>query len=181
MVNILKDATQELFIAMSTRWIKNDGSLATGVSRKQILQKTDIKAEVLDDLIMQVKEKVDLLGLEVVEYTYESDLWYTLRSNYVAPNELNPEEEATLAVIIEFLEKQKDPTTANISLDKINDRLVKGKYFTNSSLDRSLRKLEYLGYINRKRKKISYKPRTLIEFSEISRKHIAEESSKLMF
>ena len=180
MADIIQEALQELFVALTTRWRKENGVLAIGVSRKQLLKAGSVEVEILDDLIKKLRENVANLGLELLEYLYEGEVWYAIRSTYVAPCELKSEEEAMLSVIIAHIESnpsdKKETPIANVK-----KKLVGGKYFSEYQFDRILRNLELYGYIERKRNSLVYSPRTLIELSQEARKHISEESARLIF
>ena len=88
MENIVEEALQELFIAITARWRKDDGTLAIGVTRSRLLKAGDIGPEVFDDLLDKLKKSIKSLGMELVEYLYEGDVWYSVRSAYVCPSEM---------------------------------------------------------------------------------------------
>jgi hypothetical protein len=174
--NIVQEALQELFIAITARWRNEQGNLCIGISRKKLLQAGNISFAVLEELIRKIKDQIKPLGLEFLEYIYEGEVWYTVHSTYVAPSELNSNEEAMLAVIISKLETKKDLTTT-----ELKKKLTTGDYFTLYQFDQILKNLEQLGYIKRNKQKIQYAPRNLIEFSPDDRKHIGMEAEWLIF
>lgn len=176
MDTIVQEALQELFIAITTRWRNEQGILCIGVSRKKLLQAGNISSAILDELLKQIKEQIEPLGLELIEYIYDSEVWYTIHSIYVAPSELNSKEEAMLATIISFIESKH---TVNIT--ELKKKLIAGEYFTVYQFEQTIKNLEQLGYIQRKKQKIQYGPRTLVEFSEDARKHIGKEAERLIF
>ncbi|NUM35637.1 MAG: hypothetical protein HUU50_13910 [Candidatus Brocadiae bacterium] len=180
MSDIIQEALQEIFVALTTRWRKENGVLAIGVSRKQLLKAGSIEPAVLEDLLKKLKENISSLGLELLEYLYEGESWYAIRSSYVAPADLKSEEEAVLAIIIAHIESIKE-SKKEAPLANIKKKLVGGKYFSEYQFDRILRNLEQSGYIERKKNNLAYSPRTLIELPEDARKHICEESSRLIF
>lgn len=177
----MEETLQELFLALSTRWRQKDDNLAIGMSQGKLLQALEIDKHDLEKLLQELKAKITFLGLELVEYLYKNELWYSIRANYCCPSEIKKEEEATLAIIIGSLEKMKNPSSAEVSTQQIKKKIVSGKYLSEYQFDRVIKNLEYLGYIKKGRKGVSYSPRTLIEFSEEARKHIAQESQKLIF
>jgi len=180
MKDILEEALQELFIAMTARWRREDGTLGIGVPKNKILKAGEITAEVMENLLQRLKEKMSSLGMEVIEYFYEGEIWYAVRSTYICPSELKSEEEATLAVIISAIESSSEvPKRADVEI--VKKKLLGGKYFTESQLERTLKQLEQAGYIQKRKQYILYSPRTLLEFSEEVRKHLVEEANRLIF
>lgn len=180
MKDIVEEALQELFIAITARWQREDGTLGIGVSRSQLTTAGEISSDVLDNLLDTLRKKLAELGVELLEYMYDGDIWYAVRSSYVCPSELRSEEEAMLALFISELESSSK-APSEILVKNCKQKLIGGKYFSEHQFDKIVRNLETLGYIKRKRSSILYGPRTLLEFSEESRKHIAEESHRLVF
>lgn len=176
--DILQEAMQELFIALTTRWRRDNGVLAIGVSKNKLLKAGNIQAGNLDELLQKLRARVADLGLELVEYLYQGESWYALRSTYVCPNELSSEEEAVLGVAIANIEANNGKP---VSVEQIKKKLLAGKYFSDYQLDQIVKHLEQLGYIEKKMKLVSYSPRTLLEFSGDARKHIAEQTQRLVF
>ncbi len=174
---ILEDAIQELFIALTTRWHQEDGVLAIGVPQSKLLKAGGIQAPALENLLKELREKVSSLGLDVIEYLYKGERWYAIRSNYVAPSELTEEEEAVLAYIMSHLENCGE-RKQQVQLSTIKKKMLAGDYLTETQFDRVLRQLEHLGYIERHKQFIQYSCRTLLEFNESARKHIAEEAKQ---
>ena len=124
-INIKEEGLEELFIALTTRWRKEDGKLGIGVPQKKLLKAGEINKSNLDILLADLKEYIKKLGLECIEYIYEGEVWYAIRSNYVAPVELESDEEAILAVIISLLEDTKQQ---KIGINTIKKKLILGKY-----------------------------------------------------
>ena len=180
MSDIIQEALQELFVALTTRWRKENGVLAIGVSRKQLLKAGSIESQVLEDLLKKLKENISSLGLELLEYIYEGEAWYAIRSTYVAPADLKSEEEAVLAVIIAHIESSTE-NKKEVPVANVKKKLVNGKYFSEYQFERILRNLEQSGYIERKKNNLLYSPRILIELPQEARKHICEESARLIF
>jgi hypothetical protein len=178
MSDIVQEALQELFIALTTRWRMDNGVLAIGISKGKLLKAGNIQTAALDDLLQKLRARVSDLGLELVEYLYAGESWYALRSTYVCPNELTNEEEAVLGVVIANIETNNGK---QVSLDNVKKKLLAGKYFSDYQLDQILKRLEQYGYLEKKQKMASYSPRTLLEFSADTRKHIAEQAQRLVF
>ena len=177
---VVDEALQELFMALITRWRKENGRLGIGVPKTKLLKAGAIKPDVLDDLLQKLRAKVGELGLEVVEYLYEGEPWYAVRSIYVCPTEMKEEEESFLALLIAQLEAAQAPQRG-VKEEPIKNRVVKNKYFTEHQFDRILKNLEQLGYVEKRQKRIYYLPRTLLEFSAETRKHIGEQAARLIF
>lgn len=184
MSNVMDEIVQELFAALTTRWRREDGRLAIGVTREKLLSVGDINQEILDNLLEKLKQHIQPLGMELVEYISQGEYWYAIRSVYACPAELKREEESTLAVCVALLEKKsgkgrkKEEQKAEVSA--LKRRLVKGQYFTEYQVDKHIKSLEYLGYIQRHQKYFSYGPRSLLELSPESRRHISEQTDRMI-
>ncbi|MHA1212561.1 MAG: hypothetical protein ACTSSH_08875, partial [Candidatus Heimdallarchaeota archaeon] len=83
----------QLFIAMSSRWRRQNGSLAFGVSKRQLRNKTGLALLELETKLEDFGKKVKRLGLELISYINDNEEWYCLRSIYVVPNELTLDEQ----------------------------------------------------------------------------------------
>jgi len=90
----------QLFIALSTWWYSAQMPVV-GVSRKELTQ--IIPANKLDELLEKLKEKLVELNLELVEYKFNRQHMYCLRSSVVAPSLLNEKEQSLLGVIIHHI------------------------------------------------------------------------------
>ena len=128
-------------------------------------------------MLADLKEYIKKLGLECIEYIYEGEIWYAIRSNYVAPVELEAEEEAILAVIISLIEDTKQQ---KIEINAIKKKLILGKYCSEYQIKNILNQLEQLAYIQKKKQIVSYGPRLLLELTENARKHIAQETKRII-
>ena len=126
-------------------------------------------------------KQIGKLGLEVVDYYYEREHWYCLKSQYAAPNELGSLEQGVLGTLIGMIEATDKPERASLPVSELRKRLVGGKYASRYQLDIALSKLENLGFVAKKRSQLSYGPRTLIELSSERRANIAEEAETLVF
>ncbi|MHA1223455.1 MAG: hypothetical protein ACTSSG_02085 [Candidatus Heimdallarchaeaceae archaeon] len=162
---------KELTTILSRRWLK-DKVVVFGCSETDLLLATKFDLMSLNELLLEYKEFVKVLGLEVVEYLLEGKKWYCLKSNYYAPSELEKAELVVLGTVISLLEESKKQT---LSTRKIKETLVVSKKMKEYLVEQSLRKLAKLGYLKRHRNEWSYSYRALIEFGQDERKKIAEE------
>ena len=175
------ETLQELFVALTSRWRTEDGSLAAGVPRRRLLTALDLDEPALRPLLDRLSGHLGPLGLELIEYYHARDRWYAIKSLHAAPNELDENEQAVLGVVIALIEESKRPSEAKIPPSKLKRILVRGKYLTQYRLDKVLSNLEHLGYLRRTKGGHAYGPRTLIEYGEDSRRNIAEEARELVF
>ena len=98
----------QLFIALTSRWRRENGSLAIGVSKNQLRNKTGLTLLELETTLEDFGRKAKRLGLELISYVFENEEWYCLRSIYVVPNELTLDEQAVLGTIIFIIERKSD-------------------------------------------------------------------------
>lgn len=172
-----EEELQQMFIALTARWRKENGQLAIGTQKSKLLKAGGWNEEETERSFARLRSALEPIGLEVVEYICDGELWCAVRSSYVCPSELKTEEEALLAAIISFVEASKAKSAPIESLEK---KLVGSKYFSRHQMDRLLKNLEDMGYVRKKNREVVYSPRTLLEFSEESRKHIAEEARRFV-
>ncbi len=173
----------QLFLALTSRRRLENGSLAFGVSKRHLRNKTGLTLLELETLLEDFGRNVKRLGLELISYVVDNEVWYCLRSIYVVPNELSLDEQAVLGTIIYLIEKTTDhrrreeiPITSTI----LFDRLVKRGYYTEYSLTKILRTLVSTGYIRRGGNKIRYGARTKIEIATERRKEIADRTEGML-
>ncbi len=173
----------QLFLALTARWRSENGTLAFGVSKRQLRNKTGVTLLELETLLEDFGRNVKRLGLELISYVIDNEVWYCLRSIQVVPNELSLDEQAVLGTIIYLIEKNTDnrrreetPLTSTI----LFDRLVKRGYYSEYSLTRILRVLDSTGYIRRGGNKIRYGARTKIEIAPERRKEIADRTEGML-
>ncbi len=173
----------QLFLALTSRRRLENGSLAFGVSKRHLRNKTGLTLLELETLLEDFGRNVKRLGLELISYVVDNEVWYCLRSIYVVPNELSLDEQAVLGTIIYLIEKTTDrrrreevPITSTI----LFDRLVKRGYYSEYSLTRILRTLVSTGYIRRGGNKIRYGARTKIEIASERRKEIADRTEGML-
>ncbi|HUU77080.1 MAG TPA: hypothetical protein VMX55_01955 [candidate division Zixibacteria bacterium] len=173
----------QLFLALSARWRKENGSLAFGVSKRQLRAKTGLTLLELEALLEDYGKKVKHLGLELISYVEDNEVWYCLRSLYVIPNELTLDEQAVLGTIIFLIEKKTDRRrgdAAPVSSTELFERLVKRGYYSEYTLTKILRILDVSGYISRGGNKIRYGPRVKIEINSERRKEIADRTEGML-
>ncbi|MGC9778330.1 MAG: hypothetical protein HZR80_03720 [Candidatus Heimdallarchaeota archaeon] len=177
------DVDPQLFIALTSRWRRENGSLAFGVSKRQLRNKTGLTLLELEMYLEEFGKKAKRLGLELISYIVDNEVWYCLRSIYVVPNELTLDEQAVLGTIIFLIERSRDnrrreetPVTSTI----LFDRLVKRGYYSEYSLTKIVRTLDTAGYIRRSGNKIRYGSRTKIEISPERRKEIADRTEGML-
>ncbi|MBN1331161.1 MAG: hypothetical protein JXA54_16940 [Candidatus Heimdallarchaeota archaeon] len=173
----------QLFIALTSRWRRENGSLTIGVSKNQLRNKTGLTLLELETTLENFGRKVKRLGLELISYVFENEEWYCLRSIYVVPNELNLDEQAVLGTIIFMIERKSDRRRREeepISSSDLFDRLVKRGYYSEYTLTRILRTLDTAGYIRRGGNKIKYGSRTKIEITAERRAEIADRTEGML-
>lgn len=173
----------QMFIALTSRWRRENGTLAFGVSKNNLRSKTGLSLLDLETFIEDFGKKVRKMGLELVSYVADNETWYCLRSIYVVPNELSLDEQAVLGTIIFLIEKVTDHRRREetpITSSELHERLVKRNYYSEYSLTKLLRNLESAGYIRRGGNRIRYGARTMIEISDEKRKEIADRTEGML-
>lgn len=165
---------KELTTILSRRWVKNK-IFVFGSSEIDLLLATRFDIDTLREIIEEYKRFVEILGLEVVEYTIDGEMWYSLKSAFYAPSELLKSEFIVLGTIIGILETQTSPLLTKIIKEKLIDTNRMKAY----QVDLCLRKLTQQGYIKKLNNVWSYNYRTLVEFGEEERRKITEEFRKI--
>ena len=165
---------KELTTILSRRWVKNK-IFVFGSSEIDLLLATRFDIDTLREVIEEYTRFVEILGLEVVEYTLDGDIWYSLKSAFYAPSELLKSEFIVLGTIIGILETQTGPLLTK----KIKEKLIDANRMKAYQVDLCLRKLTQQGYIKRHQNVLSYNYRTLVEYGEEERRKIAEEFRKI--
>jgi len=165
---------RELTTILSRKWTK-DKTTVFGSSEMDLLLATKFDISTLRNILDEYKQFVGIIGLEVIEYEFESDRWYCLKTNYYAPSELEKNDLIVLGTIIGLIETKNEP----ILTEKIKEKLVLTGRIKEYILEKSMRNLVKYGYLNRKKNEWSYNYRTLIEFGEEERKTISEEFRKI--
>ncbi len=90
----------QLFIALSSWWYSAQMPVV-GVSRKDLSQ--IIPSGSLNELLVKLQEKLRQFNLELVEYKFNRQQMYCLRSSIVAPSMLTEKEQSLLGVIIHHI------------------------------------------------------------------------------
>ncbi len=173
----------QLFVALSSRWRKENGSLAFGIEKRQLRNKTGLTLMELETLLEDFGKKVKRIGLELISYVENNQEWYCLRSIFVVPNELSLDEQAVLGTIIFLIEKKTDHRRREetpITSTELIARLVKRGYYSEYTLTKILRRLDNSGYVRRGGNKIRYGARTKIEISSDRRKEIADRTEGML-
>ncbi len=165
---------KELTTILSRRWVKNK-IFVFGSSEIDLLLATRFDVDTLREIIEEYKSFVEILGLEVVEYTIDGETWYSLKSAFYAPSELLKSEFIVLGTIIGTLETQTEP----LSTKTIKEKLIDTNRMKAYQVDLCLRKLVQQGYIKKLRNDWSYNYRTIVEFGEEERRKITEEFRKI--
>jgi hypothetical protein len=165
---------KELTTILSRKWVKNK-IFVFGSSEIDLLLATRFDIDTLREIIEEYKSFVEILGLEVVEYTIDGETWYSLKSAFYAPSELLKSEFIVLGTIIGILETQTGPLSTKIIKEKLIDTNRMKAY----QVDLCLRKLVQQGYIKKLHNVWSYNYRTLVEFGEEERRKITEEFRKI--
>ncbi|MHA1691160.1 MAG: hypothetical protein ACTSU7_05955 [Candidatus Heimdallarchaeaceae archaeon] len=165
---------KELTTILSRRWVK-EKIFVFGSSEIDLLLATRFDIDTLREIIEEYKRFVEILGLEVVEYTLDGETWYSLKSAFYAPSELLKSEFIILGTIIGLLETKTGPLSTKIIKEKLIDTNKMKAY----QVDLCLRKLTQQGYIKKQYNVWYYNYRTLIEFGEEERRKITEEFRKI--
>ncbi len=165
---------KELTTILSRKWVKNK-IFVFGSSEIDLLLATRFDIDTLREIIEEYKSFVEILGLEVVEYTIDGETWYSLKSAFYAPSELLKSEFIVLGTIIGTLETQTEP----LSTKTIKEKLIDTNRMKAYQVDLCLRKLVQQGYIKKLHNVWSYNYRTIVEFGEEERRKITEEFRKI--
>ena len=168
----------QLFAALTARWRDGDSHLNIGVRQQDLLEALHTNRDGLNQLFSLLRQHITPLGLELVEYRLGRETRYCLRTLYGVPSELTDPEYAVLGVIIAAIEnagaRRRARKTTPKELDAV---LVTRGRLSRYQLDRILRRLTDLGYIERSTNRIVYGPRTELEFDAERRKAIASTAA----
>jgi len=166
---------KELTTILSRKWEK-EKTIVFGSSEMDLLLATGFDIGTLREVIEEYKSFIHILGLEVIEFIFDEERWYCLKTDYYAPSELQQSELVILGVVVGFLEVDKPKP---VTTERIKEKLVVMGKMKEYLVDASLRRLLRFGYLQRKQNEWLYNYRTLIEFGEEERKKIAEEFRKI--
>lgn len=134
----------QLFLALSTRWRRDDGSLAFGISEGDIAGNGEMTLAEWRDRQVELKALGEQLGLELISYNHRGETWWCFRSLYAVPPELDEKEMALLAVFFYRTVPEDDsaPRSAlSAEVESLKALLVEGDYMSSHSMDRVLRQL----------------------------------------
>lgn len=168
----------QLFAALTTRYRDEEGRLCIGVTRQALIESLHTTRTGLNRILDLLRQQVTPLGLELVEYRLGRETRYCLRTLYGVPGELTDPEYAVLGVIIATIEgAQARRKRQQIRVKDLESVLVARGRLSRYQLDKILRRLGNLGYITRAVSRISYGPRTELEFDEERRQAIANAAT----
>jgi len=171
----------QLFAALTARWRDEEGHLRIGVSQRDLLEALHTSRAGLNQLLERLIRTIEPLGLELVEYRVGREVRYCIRTLYGVPGELTDPEYAVLGLIIAGVERAAARRHPRVIRTKDLERnLVATGRLSRYHLDRILRRLADLGYITRGVNRITYGPRTEIEFDSERRQAIAARAQALI-
>ncbi len=168
----------QLFAALTTRYRDEEGRLCIGVTRQALIESLHTTRSGLDRILDLLRQEITPLGLELVEYRLGREARYCIRTLYGVPSELSDPEYAVLGVIIATIEaSQTQRKLQQIRIKDLESVLVARGRISRYQLDKILYRLSHLGYIIRATSRISYGPRTELEFDEERRQAIANAAT----
>jgi len=171
----------QLFAALTARWRDEEGHLRIGVSQRDLLEALKTSRAGLNRLLEQLIRMIEPLGLELVEYRVGREVRYCIRTLYGVPGELTDHEYAVLGLIIAAVERAAARRHPRVLRTKDLERtLVATGRLSRYHLDKILRRLADLGYIVRGVNRITYGPRTEIEFDAERRQAIAARAQAII-
>jgi len=172
------EVIQELFVALTSRWVRPDGRLAIGVPTSRLAQTLRLEPPALRAKLQEVQDKVAELGLEVRSYTEDGEEWQCICAATGGPVDLDLLAQGVLGVIIRLALERR---TRSVPLKLLKDALIRRDYITESELQRIIRDLDRHGYIRRKKGSLSFGFRTQLEFTEEALQQIKEEVASTIF
>ncbi len=165
----------ELFHVLTAQRLTPDGDFQVGVRVGTLKKALDMNDDQLDEILEQLANQIDPLGLDVVEYELEGDRWLAIRSRLPAPVPLADEQYTVLAAIIYHVEmSEKRRTTSK----EITDFLNRKNYLKPSKTREIIKELSRLGYVKRMGKHgnfLTYGPRAILEFNKTDIAEIIEK------
>lgn len=175
--------TDQLFMGLCTRWRRDDGSLAFGISERDILSKGQMTVAEWRERQVDLRGHAEPLGLELVSYQHNGETWWCVRSLFAVPPELDEKEMAVLAVFFYRTAADQDTVPSHAlstPIDSMKALLVEGDYMSSYAFDRVLRQLQEKGYIRRSRRDIHAETRLLLEVPEENRKYLADQVARMI-
>ena len=172
----------ELFVALTSRWRREDGSLAFGISEADLLAKGEITLRQWKELQHELRARIEPLGIEVVKYDYLGHTWWCCRSLYPVPPELDEDEMLFLATFLYAAGRGKKtpPKHPRAKVDALGSLLIDGGYVSKYAFDRTLRQLQDKAYVRRSRSFVEAESRLLLEIPEENRAYLAEQVERLV-
>ena len=173
-----QDLLPQLTAILTARWRDETGRLAIGAPRRRLLEALRIDTDQLDAILQELADRAILLGLELRDYRRAGDAWCCLTAVHGGPIELEETDQGVLGLLIHLIRKsgrRKLATTA-----EIREILVGREYLTEHQLLAILRRLEYLGYIRRRRGAVVLDSRTTLELDDAAQAEIAEQAKVLI-
>ncbi len=168
----------QLFAALTTRYRDEEGRLCIGVTRQALIESLHTTRTGLNRILDLLRQQITPLGLELVEYRLGRETRYCLRTLYGVPGELTDPEYAVLGVIIATIEGvQAHRRQQYLRVKDLESAIVARGRLSRYQLDKILRRLSNLGYVTRTASRISYGPRTELEFDEERRQAIANAAT----
>jgi hypothetical protein len=168
----------QLFAALTTRYRDEAGNLCIGVTRQVLIESLHTTRTGLNRILDLLRQEITPLGLELVEYRLGRETHYCIRTLYGVPSELSDPEYAVLGVIIASIEgSQTRRRKQQIRVKDLESVIVARGRLSRYQLDKIIRRLGNLGYITRAASRISYGPRTELEFDEERRQAITNAAT----
>lgn len=174
-----KEVYAQLFAILSNRRRNIDDQLVIGYAQEDLSKVLNTPLEETEELIQEFNAYLLGLGLSVVEFMYNKQTWYCIKSLYAAPIELSEEELGVLGGLIMLAEEKNQEY---IEQAKLLEYFITREYFNEHRLRRTITRLIQNAYIEKQSGgKLAYGPRTLIEINNESRRKIAKQAADLLF
>ena len=155
----------ELFVALNSRWRRDDGSLSFGIAEAYLLVKGELELGQWRKLQGDLRGQVEKFGIELVNYEYLGHKWWCCRSLYPVPPELDENEMLFIAAFLYISGRGKKtvPKYPRTSVDNLTSLLVDGGYVSKYAFERTLRQLQDKAYLRRARSFLEAESRLLLE------------------
>ncbi|MHA2363639.1 MAG: hypothetical protein ACXAC7_06755 [Candidatus Hodarchaeales archaeon] len=174
-----KEAYSQIFSILTNRRQNSEGHNLIGYSEEGLTTVLNRTIDETQKLLNEFNEYLLGLGLSIVEFIYQGEIWYCIKSLYAAPIELNEEELGVLGTLIMLAEENKQDF---IEQSTLIEYLTTRKYFNEYRLRKLISRLINSAFIEKKSGgKLAYGPRTLIELNEEVRRQIARQAEDLLF
>ena len=173
-----KEVYAQLFAILSNRRRNSDNQLIIGISEEEVSNVLNKSIEETKDLVQEFNDYLLGLGLSIVEYEYQKQIWICIKSMYAAPIELSEEELGVLGGLIMLTEEKEHNY---IEQAVLLEYFVSREYFNEYRLRRIINRLIESAYVSKQAGKLTYGPRTLIELNEEVRRRISNQATDLLF